>query len=384
MTKRVIGMKRQNELKIEWERHEEMLLELLRASLNGGKADGKLFEGIPAETWEKCRKLAATQGVMALAWDGVLTLPVALQPPKALKLNWGMAVEAYERRYRRYCRTVAELSGFYAGHGICMVQMKGVGLSACYPVPSHREGGDIDIFTYSASPGRMSDEDANRLADTLMEGQGMEVDTKHSKKHSLFYYKGIPVENHKTFLDVRMYRQAKHTDPLLRKWLQPVPVTLDGKYRVLVPSATFNTVFLAFHAAQHYGRGLTLHHLCDWACLIRRYGLHIPDEVAGLCFCRMVNALTRLCNEYLGTEAAVQQGDEGLSAEILREMLRPRYSVEVPACSPWGILAYKTRRLLHTHRLCHSVLGVSLFRRVASSILLHLLRPHTIFGRGGK
>ena len=32
------------------------------------------------------------------------------------------------------------------------------------------------------------------------------------------------------------------------------------------------------HLAQHYARGLALHHLCDWACLLNRYGLHIPED----------------------------------------------------------------------------------------------------------
>ena len=32
---------------------------------------------------------------MALAWDGIQTLPACLQPPKALKLNWAMAHEEF-------------------------------------------------------------------------------------------------------------------------------------------------------------------------------------------------------------------------------------------------------------------------------------------------
>lgn len=376
-------MKQQNNRNTKPDQPERMLLALLKAALNRQQANTCCFENVSTETWEACRKLATTQGVTALAWDGVLTLPAALQPPKALKLNWAMAVENYERRYRRYCRLVAELSDFYARHGICMVQMKGVGLSACYPVPQHREGGDIDIFTYSANPEQMSDREANRMADTLMEEQGIKVDKEHSEKHSLFYYKGIPVENHKTFLNVKQYRIAKQTDPLLREWLQPAAVTLDGKHRVLTPSATFNTVFLAFHAAQHYGRGLALHHLCDWACLINRHGLHIPDEITDRRLRGMMDALTRLCNEYLGTDVPVEGGKEP-AAEILREMLRPRFAKEVPAHSKWGILAYKTRRFLHTYRLCNSVLGVSFFRCAATSVISHLLHPHTIFERTAK
>ena len=166
---------------------EQMLFALLRSALNSTKPVSEiLFTDISPALWQACYKLACTQGVMALAWDGIQTLPACLQPPKALKLNWAMAVENYEKRYRRYCHTIAELSAFYKIHGITTVQLKGVGLSTYYPIPSHREGGDIDIFTYSADHSRKSDAEANRLADRLMEEKGIEVDLEHSEKHSMF------------------------------------------------------------------------------------------------------------------------------------------------------------------------------------------------------
>jgi hypothetical protein len=167
-------------------------------------------------------------------------------------------------------------------------------------------------------------------------------------------------------------------DKLLQKLLQPVSAELDGKCSILIPSSTFNTVFLAFHAAQHYARGLALHHLCDWACLLNRYGLHIPEEVTDIRFRNMILAMTRLCNDYLGTSVPVY-GGEGLAEEILREIIRPPYTMSVPAKNKWGILVYKTKRMLHTHRACNSVLRISLCKWVGNSILLHLRSPHTIF-----
>lgn len=172
---------------------EKMLFALLRSALTGAMPINTiLFSDTSPALWQECYKLASAQGVMALAWGGVSALPAALQPPKALKLTWALAVERYEQRYRQYCRTIAELSKYYAAHDIVTIQMKGVGLSTYYPVPSHREGGDIDIFTYSAAPSVQSDKEANWLADRLMEEQGIAVDYEHSEKHSVFYYKGIP------------------------------------------------------------------------------------------------------------------------------------------------------------------------------------------------
>ena len=166
---------------MELNQSEKMLFALLRSALNTIPVNSALFADVSLLSWQNCYKLAVEQGVMALAWDGIQTLPTCLQPPKALKLNWAMAVENYEKRYRRYCHTIAELSAFYKIHGITTVQLKGVGLSTYYPIPSHREGGDIDIFTYSADHSRKSDAEANRLADRLMEEKGIEVDLEHSE-----------------------------------------------------------------------------------------------------------------------------------------------------------------------------------------------------------
>lgn len=368
---------------IELNQPERMLFALLRSALNAVPVNTAVFSGVSSALWRECYKLAARQGVMALAWDGINALPDELQPPKALKLPWAMAVEKYENRYRTYCRTVAELSEYYAAHGIVTVQMKGVGLSAYYPVPAHREGGDIDIFTYSADLSKLNDTEANRLADRLMEEKGIAVDFEHSEKHSVFYYKGIPIENHKTFVNSEMYRVAVKTDRLLKELLAPVPVQLCGEHKILIPSPAFNTLFLAFHAAQHYARGLALHHLCDWACLLNKYGLHIPEGVTDVRFRNMILAMTQLCNRCLGTSVAVH-GGEKLAEEILREILRPPYSRKVPAQSKWGILIYKTKRMLHTHRLCNSVLRISLARWVTRSVILHLRFPHTVFETEGK
>lgn len=66
---------------------EQMLFALLRASLYQTEAELAFFQQVSEEDWKKCYRLAARQGVMALAWDGVITLPANLQPPRTLKLT---------------------------------------------------------------------------------------------------------------------------------------------------------------------------------------------------------------------------------------------------------------------------------------------------------
>ena len=134
---------------------------------------------------------------------------------------------------------------------------------------------------------------------------------------------------------------------------------------------------------QHYGSGLALHHLCDWAMILKQYGLLIAEEMKSLRFYQGIKALTCLCNEYLGTSVPVE-GGEGLAKEMMQEIFDPKYDAVVPVKSKVGIILYKTRRLLHTHNLKSHVFDMSLSRRVWDSMVSHIRNPKTIFGRNEK
>lgn len=358
---------------------EQMLLALLRASLHQKEVELSYFQSANDTDWKNCYQLAIEQGVMALAWDGVMKLPKELQPVKALKLNWYMAVEAYERKYLHYCRTVDELSTVYAEHGIATMQLKGVGFSTNYPVPSHREGGDIDIYTYAAEGSGMTDAEANALADRLMKEQGIKVDDCHSFMHTAFFYKGVPIENHHRLLDIYRYKAGRQVAGWLLKNVSPRWTDLvEGK--VLTPSPEFNTVYLAFHTFQHYSGGLCLHHLCDWAMQVIRNGLSLPIEITDQRFLRGVAALTHFSNRFLGTSVPVQ-GGEDLMTIMLQEMFRPTYPEEVPFENKCGILLYKIRRFFHRYNLSNSVLSGSFLWYLGYRLTFHLRHPNMIFRR---
>lgn len=362
--------------KVELSSVENMLLALLRASLHQREAEPTFFLHATSEEWKLCYQMAAQHGVMALAWEGVMTLPVASQPPKGLKINWGLAVEAYECKYRRYCQVADELSKFYAEHGIAMVQLKGVGYSPLYPIPSHREGGDIDIYTYAMEGSNMTDEEANSLADRLMFEKGIEVDTEHSVKHSSFKFHGITIENHKAFLNVERYDVAPQVEKILKRCMNPQLTFLEGG-QVWTPSLAFNTIFIAFHSLSHL-HGFRLHHLYDWAVLIKRYGVRLPNELKDKALLDGIAALTYLCNELLGTSVSVERG-KGIAEMIKSEMFHPRYLNDVPVSGKIAILVYKTKRMMYAYRLSNAILHHSLWKQIWDSIVSHIKNPETIF-----
>lgn len=365
-------------MKIRLDIPEKMLLALLKASLNEQDSESAHFEEASFDDWKECALLAKRQGVLALAWDGVCRLPENLQPYPDLKISWALAVEKYEKKYAHYCETVNELSTYYRQHGISMVQLKGVGLSTYYPVPSHREGGDIDIYTYSSDTDILSHEEANRLADCLMLENDIDVE-RDRPKHTHFRFHDITIENHTTFLDVERSPVSAKVEVLLSKILSPRQVELIGGHNIMIPSDDFNVLFVAFHALQHYGCGLSLHHLCDWACLIKRFGLTLQNVIDDSHLMKGIVTMTSLCNEYLGTDVKVN-ADQRLINEMLYEIFNPFDEGAMPETGIWDRFVFKCRRFEHKVRTRNRFIYTPLWRnrefweKIRKSIKWHFKR----------
>lgn len=365
-------------------RIETIMFALLKAALHQKEVTDVCWTAVTEVEWTQCYKLSALHGVMALAWDGMQYLPTGCSIPRSLKITWGLAVQSYEQKYERYCKTATELSAFYTTHQIGMVQLKGVGFSSYYPIPEHREGGDIDIYTWSMNPNLRSNQEANTLADELMAKQEIKVDAKYSDKHSNFRYKGIPVENHKMFLDRGSIPIAGQMDDLLHTIVNPETTTLcRGKYQIHIPSKEFNALFIPFHAAQHYVNGIRVHHLFDWACILKRHGWCVPPQVTDERLLDFICALTQICNELLDTDVAVK-GGETLAQQVYNQMMNPKYPVHamIPYKNWIGILWYKTKRFLYKYKLMNTIFKMSFYLWIRKSVISHSKRPETIFSRG--
>ena len=345
-------------------RSEEMLLALLRAVLHQREVEIGYFQQVTVDDWVQCYRLAVRQGVSALAWEGIECLPMENMPPLEVKLSWALLEKRQVTTYRKHCRVVNELAQLYASHGIAMVVLKGVGLSRLYPIPAHREGGDIDIYTYSADSTRMTDEEANRLANEIIEKQGLFMDDSTFKKHSQFCYQGMTVENHRMFVHLAECLTAVKAEQWLKEHRETTWMELmDGACKIEVPSMAFNRVFVAFHAAHHYGEGLCLKHLCDWTLLVRKGDGELPREPDDTYFKRAVTALTGLCHRYLGLDIPVK-GGEDLADEMMREILRPPYFRKIPTEDSLKAYGVRLMNRIHIFRLKRRLLGVSFWGKL--------------------
>lgn len=356
-------------------RTEEMLLALLRSALHQRRVETVFFHYATENDWVQCFRLAVRQGVSALAWEGIERLPVAYTPPLDVKVSWALLEKKQLATYRKHVRVVNELTQFFAQHGIATVVLKGVGLSRLYPVPAHREGGDIDIYTCSADKTRMTDEEANRLADKLMEQQGIEVSRSEQGKDSHFLFHDILIENHHFFFDTLRFPVATDVEQWLEAHIGFLPVKLlDGECPINVPTIAFDQVYVSVHAALHTGIGLSLRHLCDWAVLLQQkesWSLKDKD------FPYPAVVFTKLCNQYLGTHVPIKGGEE-LMAELMQEILRPAYQVKIPFKNPVLSGIYKARRTLHCLAFMRRLLKPTLREMVFPLLKLMITQPNRL------
>lgn len=224
--------------------------------------------------WAVIYQLAARQGVLAIAWDGLCRLvqeellAPEWQPARTLKLQWGFNAERIGQTFARQWAVSRELAERYAAAGIRTIVLKGFAAAADYPIPEHRPCGDLDCFL----PGTY--EEGNRLAERF--GAAVKRDFY---KHSHIVYKGLTIENHHFCTAIRGSRRAKAFERALQEILAETPPALLKDSHLECPSPLFQALFLTVHAWVHFlNEGITLRILCDWAMLVRAHGEAVDWE----------------------------------------------------------------------------------------------------------
>lgn len=362
-----------------------MLLALLRAALWQQEPDCGPFEAADGEVWKRVRQLATTQGVQAVAFDGVMQLPAPLQPPREVRMAWAVNTEQLAAHNRRYKEVAASLANMYASHGIPVMLMKGPGLAQLYPIPEHRESGDLDVWLF----GHWDE------GDRIIKAQGIKVE-RHSQKHSNFYYQGIPVENHRNFLNVEMFAIDRRLEEALHATLPADGQglrTMDGAGPIVLPPPMFNALFLARHMTTHFVCSIVLRHLCDWSRFLtlchgqysREEFLRLMDE-AGLS--DVMRAFTDICvrwlgmpaevSPYAGMPAAPRHCPACTTEQVMEWILHPRYAILPEGAPAHHIIAFKLRRLAEQRLRYRCIYGGGFSRRIAKSVVLHILHPSTI------
>lgn len=244
-------------------------LSLVRAAF-GQSPDGDLFRGMDDGEWKDVYEFSSRQGLLPLTYDGIATLPREARPAKPLLLTWGVNTEISAERYAAQVKAIESLARFYAEHGIRMFVFKGYGLSLYYPIPEHRECGDIDIYLFGDF----------EKGDRLISERGIHTNPEN-KKHTSFMFDGVMVENHRLIVNAMKNRRMNRLETLLEEMAAADSrKTAVGGATVMLPSATFNALYLLAHSSSHFGGGeLAVRNMCDWARFLQAEGGNIDRAV---------------------------------------------------------------------------------------------------------
>ncbi len=363
----------------------KMLLSLLKSGLNDdAKIDEKLFQGRTKEDWIRLNNLAIDNAVAPTVFNGLEKNP-NIKVPEEVAANLKESKEYAKKYHGLQEKLLGEFSDFTKSKGIDTVQMKGIGFSMNYPDPTARFGGDIDIYNFKHGT-NPSDPKNNMslMTDKIAEKSGIEVALDHGPKHSEIKYKGMPIENHRNFLNIEIGPLHKKMNSYLLKHLNPVQETLPHGTKILVPSKEFNNVFISFHAMQHFvGAGINFHHLADWAVQVKKHGLTIPEEAKGTKFEEFMYAFTNLANKHLGTNVKVPENKK-LENEIFDKMLHPERSndlgVPTPKSkNPVSMVVYKYKKIAANTARYNQYWGTdkTVTQACFDSLIRHFKKPKT-------
>ncbi len=237
--------------------HEQALLDLLRSGLwSHHTPDETLYRDID---WGALYALIRKQSLIAICWDGMLKLNPSLHPPKPLKFKWYAAVRTIENANLRFNQLSVELCSCLSSHNVNIILLKGQGISTLYPIPTHRQCGDIDLYV---------DYNDYKQSITLIESHFKKlVIDGFSSLHYNYTINDISVELHHKMLHLHSKDREQAFDKELEKWYpHSIKHVSIAEGDLPTPPTAFNEAYTLLHIYKHlitYGVGFR--QIIDWA-----------------------------------------------------------------------------------------------------------------------
>jgi len=353
---------------------------LLRLALHYREADIQHTLQIDwtAVDWPQLYDTAKAQGVSAIVFDGISAIidrypEVNVSMPRHLKLRWLSIVDSVEKKYAKQERIARKLADICNDAGIDTVLFKGLGLSRLYPIPNHRECGDIDIYACNG--------EAQRLDDAIV-ASGAKI--KHiSQKHTELFVNGITIESHRLFIKRYFSKDAVEMNQYLIDSLSGSKPYFEES-RLKVAGVKFNSLFVLYHAANHFKfEGISLRHIIDWCFVVQNANGEIAD-VARMGLADFSAVLCRIGNECLGFDLPHELccSEDDVYNRVLADIVNSNIGKDEEKVSLFTVLRRKYRRFT-SRRWAYSLVNDSYIRGLGHTILAHIVEPMAIF-RGNK
>ena len=350
----------------------------------------------PPHLWRMVYYIAINQGVLALAWDGVLRHEKEnnerVLANSSLRINWALNTEYIEKKYEKQKNVIVFLTRFFAAHGINVMILKGYGLSLNYPIPEHRPCGDIDIWLFRIekdTDGKTVITNVQREADALLH-QKLNVDISEDvHHHTVFYFEGVFVENHYNFLNVHAHISNRIIENRLQELVRESMVSVQVCGETLyLPSVDFNVLFLLRHTASHFAaESIGLRHLLDWKYFIEKNASDINWDsmehfAEDMNMHRFMHCINGICIDYLGMMASLIptfERESTLEQRVLSDIFSPEFDEAKPHNAYLlSLLIWKFRRWWANRWKHRIVYREGLLSTFFVQLRSHLIKPETL------
>ena len=353
--------------------------------------------------WTAIKALADTHGLSAVVLEGVDkchtdTTDSTEMLPLQLKLEWiGEVLQSYEARYKQYEKAISSLAGWYNQHGFKMMVLKGYACSLDWPNPKHRPCGDIDIWQFGKQKEADAILESSEFRDESVESvdtvKRIKIDNSHHH-HTVFDWEGFTVENHYDFINVHHHKSNAEFEKILKQFGEDdshfvVPngdASTGSAAKVYLPSPNLHALFLLKHLMMHFAsEGITMRQVVDWGFFVEKHSKevdwnYVQEVLERFGMHQMFNVINAICVGDLGFEVAnfpTVQFEPALKDKVLKEILTPKYSANVPK-NIFSRVVFKVRRWRDNewkHQLCYKD---SMWSAFWSGVWNHLLKPSSI------
>lgn len=236
------------------------LFTLLRSGLWDRPIDDLTCFPLSDKEWKCLYKVAESQTIEALIYDGVQRLPFELLPNRELLLYWVVKVNAIEQKNVIMNACIKEQVLLFNKLGVDAILLKGQGVASYYPNELHRVCGDIDWYFHSKK-------DSKNVQDELS-SRGVQffsstVDSVH------YLWRSCEVEQHTKLFDVfNPFARYRLNNIVREKSIFNKDLNSDEPLRYRTLPANLNIVQVNLHILKHLlSFGIGLRQFCDSAIL---------------------------------------------------------------------------------------------------------------------
>ncbi len=206
-------------------------------------------------TWQQVADIADAQTCQGLLADALSRLSAESRPPKPVYFSLVAATADAEDANRKMNHCLRGLFPMLERQGVRAWLLKGQGLAQCYPQPTHRMAGDIDLLI----PRKDEFDRAERLFAEHLPRGNREEEGRYERS---FYVNDVIIELHSQIVTDLNPRLRCHFPAWSQAYYEREPVRWGD---VALPPADFDAIFVFVHLARHFvGGGIGLRQVADW------------------------------------------------------------------------------------------------------------------------